>query len=207
MQVVENESVTGGAGVGTKGHRVLPHSTLGAIVRGGALCGVLDITAAFVVYGGLFGVNPVLILQGIASGILGRSALDGGYPVALLGLLLHFFIAFTATFVYVQLSRWVSLLVQHVYVSGPLYGVVVYFFMGYIVVPLSAHSKGGAFSFNGDDHRGGHSHFLRGATDIFDNSAILAHVTSPEHLAMAVAFLAASQLVVGLIVAGYARRT
>ena len=85
MQVVENESVTGGAGVGTKGHRVLPHSTVGAIVRGGALCGVLDITAAFVVYGGLYGVNPVLILQGIAGGILGRSAFNGGYPVALLG--------------------------------------------------------------------------------------------------------------------------
>jgi hypothetical protein len=61
---------------------------------------VLDITAAFVVYGGLYGVNPVLILQGIASGILGRSAFNGGYPVALLGLFLHFFIAFTATFVY-----------------------------------------------------------------------------------------------------------
>ena len=58
----------------------------------------------------------------------------------------------------------------------------------------------GIFFSQGDDNRGGHSHFLRGATDIFDNSAILAHVTSPEHLAMAVAFLAASQLVVGLIV-------
>jgi len=141
--------MTGRAGVGTKGHWFRPHSALGAIVLGGALCGVLDISAAFVVYGGLFGVNPVLILQGIASGILGRRAFNGGYPVALLGLLLHFFIAFTATFVYVQLSRWVSLLVQHVYVSGPLYGVAVYFFMGYIAVPLSAHSKGGAFSFSG----------------------------------------------------------
>jgi len=149
VQLVKNDSVTGGGEVETKGHRVLPHSILGAIVRGGALCGVLDITAAFVVYGGLYGVNHVLILQGIASGILGRSAFDGGYPVALLGLFLHFFIAFTATFIYVQLSRWVSLLVQHVYVAGPLYGVVVYFFMGYIVVPLSAHSKGGAFSFKG----------------------------------------------------------
>ena len=149
VHLAENESMTGGAGVGTKGHWVLPHSALGAIVRGGALCGVLDITAAFVVYGGLYGVNPVAILQGIASGILGRSAFDGGYPVALLGLFLHFLIAFTATFVYVQLSRWVSPLVQHVYVAGPLYGVVVYFFMGYIVIPVSAHSKGGAFSFRG----------------------------------------------------------
>jgi hypothetical protein len=84
------------------------HSALGAIVRGGALCGVLDITAAFIVYGGFFGVHPVLILQGIASGVLGSSAFNGGYPVALLGLFLHFFIAFTVTFVYVQLSRWVS---------------------------------------------------------------------------------------------------
>ena len=149
VQLAENESMTGGAGVGTKGHWVLPHSAIGAIVRGGALCGVLDITAAFVVYGGLYGVNPVLILEGIASGILGRSVFDGGYPVALLGLFLHFFVAFTATFVYVQLSSSVGPLVQHVYVAGPLYGVVVYFFMAYIVIPLSAHSKGGAFSFRG----------------------------------------------------------
>jgi len=124
------------------------HSALGAIVRGGTLCGVLDITAAFVVYGGLYGVSPLLILKGIASGLLGSSAFEGGYSVALLGLFLHFFIAFTATFVYVQLSSWVSLLGQYVYVSGALYGVAVYFFMGYVVVPLSAHSKG-RFSFEG----------------------------------------------------------
>jgi hypothetical protein len=124
------------------------HSALGAIVRGGTLCGVLDITAAFVVYGGFYGVNPLLILKGIASGLLGSWACDGGYPVALLGLFLHFFIAYTAAFVYVHLSRWVSLLFQYVYVSGPLYGVVVYLFMGYVVVPLSAHSKG-HFSFKG----------------------------------------------------------
>src|SRR5262249_54053158 len=124
------------------------HSTLGAIIRGGTLCGVLDITAAFVVYNGFYGVNPLLILKGIASGILGSKAFDGGYPVALLGLFLHFFIAYTAAFVYVQSSRWVSLLAQYVYVSGPLYGVAVYFFMGYVVVPLSAHSKG-HFSFKG----------------------------------------------------------
>ena len=124
------------------------HSALGAIVCGGTLCGLLDITAAFVVYGGFYGVNPLLILKGIASGILGPRAFDGGYPVALLGLFLHFFIAYTAAFVYVQLSRWVSLLGQYVYVSGALYGVAVYFFMGYVVVPLSAHSKG-HFSFKG----------------------------------------------------------
>ena len=53
------------------------HSALGAIIRGGTLCGVLDTTAAFGVYGGFFGVNPLLILQEIASGILGSRAFDG----------------------------------------------------------------------------------------------------------------------------------
>ena len=119
--------------------------TLGAILRAGALCGAMDITAAFVVYG-FFRAKPVRILQGIASGLLASKAFDGGIPTALLGLCLHFFIAFSAACVYVLLARWVNFLVQHVYFFGPLYGVAVYFFMQIIVIPLSAAAKG-PFSF------------------------------------------------------------
>jgi len=118
---------------------------MAAILRGGALCGAMDITAAFVVYG-FFGAKPFRILQGIASGLLGSKAFDGGLPSALLGLCLHFFIAFGAACVYVLLARWVNFLVQYVYFSGPLYGVAVYFFMQMIVVPLSGARKG-PFSF------------------------------------------------------------
>jgi hypothetical protein len=118
---------------------------LQAILRGGALCGVLDISAALIVYGYL-GAKPLRLLQGIASGLLGSKAFEGGPPTALLGLGLHFFIALAATVIYVLLSRWVGLLVQYGYVSGPLYGIAVYFFMQYIVIPLSAARKG-PFSF------------------------------------------------------------
>jgi hypothetical protein len=115
-------------------------STLRGILWGGLACGVLDITAAFVVYG-FFGAKPIRILQGIASGLLGPRSYDGGLATALLGLLCHFVIAFSAATVYFALSRGLPLLLQHAVVAGVLYGVAVYFFMNQIVVPLSAATK------------------------------------------------------------------
>ena len=115
-------------------------AALDAILRGGTLCGALDIAAAFSVYG-YFGLKPVRLLQGIASGLLGTRAFSGGIATAVLGLCLHFFIAFTATTIYVLLSRWVSWLIQHAYVSGALFAVAVYYFMQYIVIPLSAATR------------------------------------------------------------------
>jgi len=111
--------------------------TLEAILWGGLTCGVLDITAAFVVYG-FFGAKPIPLLQGIASGLLGPRAYDGGLATAFLGLLCHFFIAFSATVVYFAVSRRIPFLVEHAVLSGFLYGPVVYFFMNQIVLPLSA---------------------------------------------------------------------
>ena len=113
---------------------------LRAILWGGLVCGVLDITAALVVYG-YFGLRPIPLLQGIAAGLLGPRALQGGLPTALLGLLCHFFIAFCAAAVYFTASRWVYFLLRHAVLSGILYGVTVYFFMNRIVVPLSAARK------------------------------------------------------------------
>jgi hypothetical protein len=115
-------------------------STLRGMLWGGLACGVLDITAAFVVYG-FFGAKPIRILQGIAGGLLGPRSYDGGLATALLGLLCHFVIAFSAATVYFALSRRLPLLLQHAVVAGVLYGVAVYFFMNRIVVPLSAATK------------------------------------------------------------------
>lgn len=110
---------------------------LRAILHGGLACGALDITAAFVVYG-QFGATPGGILRGIAAGLLGPDARAGGWPVAAVGLGLHFLIAFGAATVYVVASRWLRWLVRSPLVAGPLYGVAVYFFMQRVVVPLSA---------------------------------------------------------------------
>jgi uncharacterized membrane protein YagU involved in acid resistance len=110
---------------------------LHALLSAGFACGVLDITAALVVYD-FFGLKPVRLLQGIASGLLGPNAFNGGVATALLGLLCHFVIAFAAAAVYVFASRAILFLTQHAFVSGVLYGVAVYFFMNRMVLPLSA---------------------------------------------------------------------
>src|SRR6266436_2014054 len=110
------------------------------VLCAGLTCGVLDITAALVVYGYL-GAKPMRLLQGIASGLLGPKAFDGGPATALLGLLCHFFIAFGAATVYFVASRAIRPLTQYAVVSGALYGVAVYFFMNRIVLPLSAAAK------------------------------------------------------------------
>jgi len=111
-----------------------------AILWGGFICGVLDITAALVVYGS-FGMQPVRLLQGIAGGLLGPRTFDGGLSTALLGLACHFFIAFSAAAVYVAVGRSVPALLEHAFLSGPLYGIAVYFFMNRVVVQLSAATK------------------------------------------------------------------
>jgi uncharacterized membrane protein YagU involved in acid resistance len=111
-----------------------------ALLWAGFACGVLDLTAALVVYG-FFGLKPMRLLQGIASGLLGAKAFSGGLATAMLGVLCHFLIAFGAAAVYLMASRVLGFLVEHAVVSGILYGVAVYFFMNRIVLPLSAAAK------------------------------------------------------------------
>src|SRR5712664_2336615 len=121
-------------------HPARKANALLAILWAGFACGVLDITAALVVYG-YFGAKPVRLLQGIGSGLLGRKAFDGGLATALLGLRCHFVIAFGAAAVYFVAIRGIRFLIQNAVLSGVLYGVAVYFFMNRIVVPLSAAAK------------------------------------------------------------------
>lgn len=111
-----------------------------AILMGGLACGAMDITAAFLVYGS-YGLKPVPLLQGIAAGLMGPRAQQGGWVTAALGLACHFIIAFWAASAFVVVSRWWGFLTEHYIISGILYGPVVYFFMQLVVVPLSAARK------------------------------------------------------------------
>jgi hypothetical protein len=107
-----------------------------AIVAGGLIAGTLDLTQAFI----LFGRRVPLV---IAAGLLGRPALHGGAATYALGVLLHFFIAFSATAVYYAASRRLAFLKEHPLVCGLFYGIAVELVMGYIVLPLSAlHDRG-----------------------------------------------------------------
>ena len=68
-----------------------------AIVAGGLAAGVLDAVDALVAYKLAYGMSPLVIYQFVASGLLGKAAYAGGAATALLGLAVHFLIAFTAT--------------------------------------------------------------------------------------------------------------
>lgn len=112
-----------------------------AIAYGALAVGVLDILDAFVFFG-LRGVAPVVILQSIASGVLGRAAYEGGPGTATLGLVLHFFIATSIVTTYVLASRRWPALARRPFIYGPIYGVLVYGVMNLLVVPLSAAAVG-----------------------------------------------------------------
>ena len=114
-----------------KRSRALP-----TIALAGLIAGILDITSAFVI-AGIKGTGSIRMLQGIASGLLVRRSFEGGMATAGLGLGIHFLIAVTAAAVFYAASRKLSSLTQHAVVSGLLYGIAVYIFMYWIVVPLA----------------------------------------------------------------------
>jgi uncharacterized membrane protein YagU involved in acid resistance len=87
---------------------------------------------------GTQGLSPIQVLQYIASGALGKSAFQGGLATAALGAGFHFIIAWVAAAVFVLASRRLEILKTHAVLAGLIYGAAVYFFMNYIVLPLSA---------------------------------------------------------------------
>lgn len=103
---------------------------------GGLIAGVLDAIDGVAAFG-LKGLNPVQVLQYIASGALGAAAFEGGLRTAALGGAFHFVIAFAAAAAYVLVSFKVRALAEKAVPLGLLYGVAVYFFMNYLVLPLS----------------------------------------------------------------------
>jgi hypothetical protein len=109
-----------------------------ALLYGGLTVGTLDITYAFLFYGIGWGLTPLRILHSVASGLLGQAAFEGGLRTGALGLLLHYFIAFSIATTYFLATRWLPALNRRPWLFGVLYGIGVYFFMNLVVVPLSA---------------------------------------------------------------------
>ena len=113
------------------------HGAGWAIGLGGLIAGTCDLTYAMVFYGAQ-GIKPIRILQSIATGLIGTDSYEGGWTSASLGIALHFLIAFTAATVYYLASRKIKVLLSWAAVCGALYGAAIYFFMRWVVLPLSA---------------------------------------------------------------------
>lgn len=108
-----------------------------AIFLGGTIAGTLDILFA-ISFASYNGVAPARLLQTVASGALGNAAFDGGMGTAALGLLLHFALSYLwATLFFISAWR-VPILIRRPLVSGLLLGIVIFFSMRLIVLPLSA---------------------------------------------------------------------
>jgi hypothetical protein len=107
------------------------------IVWGGLVAGALDATDGVVAYGFL-GLNPIQVLQYIASGALGAGAFKGGLLTAGAGVLFHFFIAFTVAAVFFLGTRFIPWLAENYVVSGLAFGAAVFFTMTYLVLPFTA---------------------------------------------------------------------
>ncbi|HSE67790.1 MAG TPA: hypothetical protein VLB12_12455 [Gemmatimonadales bacterium] len=108
-----------------------------ALLFGTLAVAILDGLDA-VIFFGLRGVQPMRIFQGIASGLLGKAAFEGGVGTVVLGLSLHVFIASSIVTTFSLVSRRFPALAQRPFLYGPLYGLLVYLIMTQIVLPLSA---------------------------------------------------------------------
>jgi len=115
---------------------VIKKSAARAIIVGGLVAGTLDLTQASI----LFGLQVPLV---IAGGLLGEKAFHGGAGVYALGIVLHFFIAFSWTAIYYGASRRLTFMLEHPLVCGLFFGMAVELVMSYVVLPLSAlHDRG-----------------------------------------------------------------
>ena len=108
------------------------------IFWGGLIAGTLDLTGACVASWLRAGVTPQRVMQSVASGLLGQASYQGGAKTAALGVVLHYLIATTWTTVFYLASRKLRFLLQQPVVWGLVYGVIVYGFMNFVVLPLSA---------------------------------------------------------------------
>lgn len=109
------------------------------IVYGGLIVGLLDFLDASVFFPLYFGIHFTRVWHGVSAGVLGsEAARSGGWNTALLGIFLHFVVAFGVAAGYYLLSRNIPFLIRHAVLSGIIYGIGVHFFMQYVVIPLSA---------------------------------------------------------------------
>lgn len=110
-----------------------------AALLGGLIGGAINIAYAMITSYINNGMMPDALLRVVAAGVLGREQIaSGGLGEAALGAGLHFGICIAFAFAFCLVSQGLPLLRRWWFVTGPLYGVFIYVFMNYLVLPLSA---------------------------------------------------------------------
>jgi hypothetical protein len=112
------------------------------ILVGGFVAGLLDMTSAYITFGRYM---PL----GIAGGLIGPAARHPAVGTYILGLLLHYLIAFSAAAVYCLASTKLAFLREHFFICGAFYGIGFFLFMQLVVLPLSAYHAMGPYTYRG----------------------------------------------------------
>lgn len=119
--------------------------TAGRLVRAWLVTGVTDAIFSSVLVTVFYHSTVTRLWQGVASVLLGKEALNGGTTTALIGLLIHFGVAFAWSavflFLYMQSARIRELVASRfgVFKVAVLYGPFIWLVMSVVVIPLLAH--------------------------------------------------------------------
>jgi len=113
-------------------------SAFQTIVFGGLAVGIADFLDASIFFPLYYGISFADVWHGPAAGVLGRDASRaGGLTTALLGIFLHFVVAFCIATTYYLVSRYL-VKVERPVLFGLLFGCVANLVMQNVVIPLSA---------------------------------------------------------------------
>lgn len=105
-----------------------------ASLTGGIVAGTIDIGVACLINGR----SIPFILHAIAGGLLAQRSFAGGAATAVLGAALQEGMGILIAAIYVVAGEWLPELRRRWVGFGLAYGVVIFFVMNYVVVPLSA---------------------------------------------------------------------
>jgi uncharacterized membrane protein YagU involved in acid resistance len=113
------------------------NNALKTILWSGLIAGLLDSLAGVIVYYIWFDLNPFQVLQFIASGIYGPSAINGGVWFIVVGLFFHFVIAYTVAIIYFYAFPKIDFLRNNKILSGLLFGLGIWLVMNLAILPYT----------------------------------------------------------------------
>lgn len=109
------------------------------VILTGLIVGTLDMLGAIIVYKA----DPGPMFRFIASGAFGAgTAFSGGTVMVVWGVTFHYIIAFAWTILFFFVYPSLPILWKNKYITGALYGLLIWVIMNKVVIPISAITPG-----------------------------------------------------------------
>ena len=112
------------------------------VLRAGFVTGIIDGLFSSVLVAVFYGSTVTRLFQGVAATLLGKRAFEGGTSTALIGVLMHFGVAFAWSIIFALLltkSAWLRRVLDSpfgVIKIAAVYGPLIWMVMSLIVIPL-----------------------------------------------------------------------